>query len=82
MYLVYQVTSPAVGLSPGSQPCVSSAAMSSWSPGPLLLASPSGVIFPGLELNIHLPTSSTNWLIPNLCLNQISSSNTVTAVMV
>lgn len=39
-------------------------------------ASPSGVIFPGLELNIHLPASSTDWLIPNLCLNQIPSSNT------
>ena len=70
MYLVHQVTSSAVELSPGSQPCVSSAAMCSWPPGPLFLASPSGAVFPALELNIHLPASSTNWLIPNLCLNQ------------
>lgn len=67
MYLVHQVTSSAVGLSTGSQPCVSSAAMCPWPPGVLLL----------LFLNIHLSASSTNRLIPNVCLNQTPSSSTV-----
>lgn len=50
--------------------------MCSGPPRPLLLASPSGAVCPGLELNIHLAASSANRLIRNLGLNQIPSSNT------